>query len=328
MQVRNRVYTFSGPFAELSMDYIKKHRDIGYKYKIDEVYLRQFDNFCIGKIKSGDPLTKELFDEWTLKVDYESPTTHKMRYDVLSKFCKYLYANGESAYIGFYPMQKISHKNNFTPYIFTQEEISRFFIAADSVKSSKQSPIMHHVLPLLFRILYGSGLRLSEVLNLKIADVDLDVGTLKINDTKFDKSRIVPMSPSLKICCEEYLKNVKPFLSLNGYFFPSIDDGPFAPCTIYTRYRNVLFEAGISHGGRGKGPRIHDFRHTFAVNSLRKLVGEGQDIYVTLPILCNYLGHKTIGSTQKYLRLTAEIYPELTQSFEKHFGMVFPEVVL
>lgn len=326
MQKTEKARSFSGPFANLCKDYIQKNRALGYKYFIEETYLLQFDTFCIGKSQSGQPITKELFDQWTTKIVYESPTTHKMRFNILARFCKFLNESGRDTYTGFYPIKREDSGRGFAPYIFNKDEIARFFQAADSVKASNVSPQTHIMLPVLFRMLYSCGLRLSEVLNLTVADVDFKKGVLAIRDSKFDKSRLIPMSESMLAISRVYANTMHSCSSDESYFFPAPDKGPFAESSIYTRFRRLLFEAGISHGGRGKGPRLHDFRHTFAVHSLRKLVADGRDIYVTLPILCGYLGHKSIGSTQYYLRLTAEVYPELTEAFEMHFGAVFPEV--
>lgn len=321
-----RLSKFTGPFADICREYIHKNRILGYKYNINETYLRQFDNFCIGRVKSGDPITKQLFEAWTQKRPYESEASHQLRYEVLSRFCRDLLDTGKEVYVGFFPTRHNRTDRGFAPYIFTKEEIGRFFTAADQTKPSRHSPSLHMVLPVLFRMLYACGLRLSEALNLLICDVNLEQGYIAIRDTKFDKSRKVPLSTSMLSVCKRYAQRMDYVFKETEFFFPSPDNGQYAECTVYSRYRDILFAAGISHNGRGKGPRLHDFRHTFAVHSLRKLASEGQDLYVTLPILSGYMGHKSLDATQCYLRLTPEVYPDVTENFEKCFGAVFPEV--
>jgi integrase/recombinase XerD len=88
----------------------------------------------------------------------------------------------------------------------------------------------------------------------------------------------------------------------------------------------VLRKAGISHLGRGKGPRIHDLRHTFAVNCLKKWVLEGKDLNSLLPYLSAYLGHEDMRGSQRYLRLTADLYPDLTTKIEETCSYIIPEV--
>ncbi len=99
-----------------------------------------------------------------------------------------------------------------------------------------------------------------------------------------------------------------------------------SPMTVYQRYRRYLEAAGISHGGKGQGPRLHDIRHTFAVHVLQKWIKEEEDLTAMLPILSTYMGHKTVRSTALYLRLTAEVYPELMKKVESSCAYVIPEV--
>lgn len=95
---------------------------------------------------------------------------------------------------------------------------------------------------------------------------------------------------------------------------------------VYKNYRKLLWKAGISHGGKGKGPRLHDFRHTFCVHTLAMQVKEKIDLYTALPILSTYLGHSSVGATQRYVRLTVEAYPELIEKVSKTCAFVIPEV--
>ena len=99
-----------------------------------------------------------------------------------------------------------------------------------------------------------------------------------------------------------------------------------SPMTIYQRYRRYLLAAGISHGGKGQGPRLHDIRHTFAVHVLQKWISEEADLTAMIPILSTYMGHKSIRSTARYLRLTAEVYPDLMKKVESTCAYVIPEV--
>ena len=123
---------------------------------------------------------------------------------------------------------------------------------------------------------------------MKVDDVDLENGVLTIRQTKFSKDR---------------------------YDVSSIE----------SIFRELLFKAGISHGGRNAGPRIHDFRHTFSVRCLKKWVLDGRNITSALPALSAYLGHTDLRGSEFYLRLTSDLYPNITCNFEKIFGDVIPE---
>ena len=315
---------FTGAFAALADEYISLNRAIGNKYNLDTVYLMQFDKYCVDEKAAAPILTKELFDGWCAKRSYESDRSHHIRIRTLRRFADFLRKNGIEAPTAFHPLPRLLP--SFTPYIFTRAEISRFLIAASSAKSNSHSPLAGLVLPLLFKTLYCCGLRLSEVLTLKNPSVDLVCGTFLILDAKGGKDRLVPMSESLRLLCVEYRENPLIQRFNSEYFFSAPDGGLYSKSWIYVRFRNFLQQAGISHGGRGKGPRLHDIRYTYAVHTLDNWAREERDMLVVLPILSAYLGHKNIFATQRYLRLTPEAYPVLLGAFDKHFGSVFPEV--
>jgi len=93
---------------------------------------------------------------------------------------------------------------------------------------------------------------------------------------------------------------------------------------VYTAFRELLMQCGIAHAGRGKGPRIHDYRHLFAVHTLRRWYRNGEDLDAKLPLLATYLGHQHLSGTQRYLHLTAELFPEIATRLDAAFGEVIP----
>jgi integrase len=216
----------------------------------------------------------------------------------------------------------------YIPYIFSSDEIKRIFEVCDHYPPKDCTPNRHLVLPLLIRMLYGCGLRISEAINLTRRDVDLNKGSLHIHKTKFNKERVIPMADSLTERCQEYCKTVNIGKMGNPFFFPSPAGGHYSEATIYKLFREVLRQAQISHLGRGKGPRIHDLRHVFAVNCLKKWVLDGRDLNNCLPYLSAYLGHEDLRGSQRYLRLTADLYPDLTSKVEKYCSYIIPEVEL
>lgn len=313
-------------FAPYAYEYIEQRHALGFRCDIEAAFLNQFDSLCMERGILEPVLSKELLDAWGEKRPYESASNHYMRVQRIRSFTVFCQKNGVDAPSAFHPLP--SPPKTFMPYIFTQDEIARFFAAVDDGNRAANchSTLRHLVMPVLFRMLYACGLRVTEALRLKSTDVDLDQGTLLILCAKGDKDRLVAMSESLNAICQEYRSNttIKNFGS--EYFFPAPDRGFYDSSTIYDWFRQYLFAAGIGHGGRSKGPRLHDLRHTFSVHTLGNWVAQGKDLYVCLPILSAYLGHKGLKSTQKYLRLVPEAYSSVTAPFEAGFGYVFPEV--
>jgi integrase/recombinase XerD len=185
------------------------------------------------------------------------------------------------------------------------------------------------VMPTLLRMLHSTGLRIGEALNLKHKNVDLDKEYLVLNACKNGRDRVVPISKSLVEVCKDYCayKQIQLIDTRPGtYFFTALDGSRCQTVTVYEHFRTVLYKAGISHKGRGKGPRLHDLRHTFCVNVLMIMSEAGMDLYYSMPILSTYIGHQSIEATNKYVRLTAEMYPNLLDKVNAAYKYVFPEI--
>jgi integrase len=140
--------------------------------------------------------------------------------------------------------------------------------------------------------------------------------------------RLVPISESLTEVCREYLeyRTKRQFVKNVNEFFISHDGYPLDKHKCYNWFRKMIFLAGISHRGKGYGPRMHDLRHTFSVHSLVSMSEAGVDLYYSLPILSTYLGHESIRSTDKYVRLTTEMYPALVQKISNTYPHLFPQI--
>ena len=301
-------------------DFVEQKRALGNKYNACVEVFNEFDRFCSEQRLESSSISKELLSLWEGKRPHENETTQHIRISYVRQLCKYLYNNGYDVPGAFHPAPKKSHK--FVPYIFTSVELERLFAATDKTEATSVSPIRHLVMPVLFRLIYTCGLRASEALRLKIANVDLEQGVMTIYGTKGDKDRMVGISDSMLEYMRIYRANHLVAGFGSEYFFPAPDGGFYDTSTIYAYFRNYLFMAGIPHHGRGKGPRVHDLRHSFAVHVLNKWISEGKDIYTCLPILRVYLGHSRVTATEKYLRLIPDAYGDLTDPFKDRFQKI------
>jgi integrase len=218
------------------------------------------------------------------------------------------------------------NSSGFAPYIFTDKELRALFRAADSLKKTSYTQYRHVTLPIILRVLYGCGLRTSEVRALKRNEVDLDRGLLTIMDSKNGKDRLIPVSEELAQRLRDYDERIKALCPACEYFFPDCNGSQIKEDAIYKQFRKLIAGIGIPHYGRGKGPRVHDFRHTFAVHSMRQMEQAGMDLYTALPILSVYLGHGSITSTEKYLRLTSQAYPEIMEKLHLAYGDIITSV--
>ena len=316
----NRPPKFFGPFAKHLYAFIDYKQALGYKYYTVAESLTMFDAFSEDFGVDGDLLTKELVDSWIEKSPHEKPQTQVMRITAIREFGKYLDSISVGTYIP--PKGTGAKVQQYVPYIFTHSEILKLFAVADMQPVLKQYPTAHLTTPAILRLLYGTGVRVSEALALQKPDVNLNAGIIKVVDSKFGKDRLIPLSDSLTAYLSRYVANLQP----TGVFFPNRKGVPLKKNGVYNSFRRILWQSGISHGGRGSGPRLHDLRHTFAAHSIAQMVKQDIDLYVALPILGTYLGHEKLSTTNKYVRLTAEAYPDIINTLEEKCGFVFPKL--
>jgi integrase len=317
--------SFVGELKGLLHDFVEHKRNTGYKYETNSGNLRRFSEFSLKYNLKTQTLPKQLVLDWTGKRKNESDKTREHRLSNLRQFALYMQHRGYEAFIP--PRNHQVRLRAFTPYIFTYDEIGRFFKICDSISPHALSN-NHRICPLLYRLLYCCGLRVSEAVNLKVADVDLETGTLFIRASKFNKDRLVPMSEALGKMFIAYSGKFNGQAKAEDRFFRNKKGTPLSRDRIYKIFRELLWKTGISHGGRGKGPRLHDLRHGFCVHTIAKQVNDGLDLYCALPVLSAYLGHASVLATQHYVRLTAEAFPELIKKVSNTCAYVFPEVGL
>lgn len=309
---------------KLLLQFISYKRAQGYKYKSNEESLNRFIKFLVGFGLTENRLSKEVIQEYIIKRPHETPKNHANRVSDLKQFAIYLNENSYEAYI---PTVAKASKcaSSFVPYIFTHDEISRIFKEVDKLKPNSRYNSAT-VYPVLLRMLYGCGLRISEALDLKVGDVDLVKGVLTIKKSKNDKDRLTPMSDSLNSICKRFRKEIHKNSSENDYFFKNKNGSRRNKNTVYCRFREILWSSKIPYGGRGKGPRLHDIRHVFCCHSLKEISDKKIDLYCALPVLSTYLGHSSIKATEKYLRLTEELFPDIIKRTGNITSYVYPEV--
>ena len=323
--MEHKTALYSSSLSYMITGFVEEKRAVGYRYNTEASILKRFDNFLIQKGFAGEILTKEMVLLWTEKRLAEADSTRNARISLIKGLAQYMTRLGKKSYV--YPEKAVPvNRYRYVSFIFSENELARLFDVVDKLPSSPVSPYRRSIFSLLFRMLYGCGLRVSEILKLKTTDVNLKDGTLFIRHAKLDKERVIPMDKSLVDRCKKYQQCVLKYNSDNSYYFPSPCGGSFDRSTIYSIFRKILWRADISHGGRGRGPRVHDLRWTHAVHCLKKWVLNGKNITALLPYLSAYLGHSDLRGTEYYLKLTADLYPTIIAKVDSSFSNLIPEV--
>lgn len=290
-------------FKNYIKEFIEYKRSNGYDYISEEYNLKNFDQYLSNHVTELK-LTKEIIHDFIDSKNVKSSTKSKYT-SVIRAFCKYLilFHNLDIYIIN---ERKYPRNYDFEPYIYSDAEIINFFKAIDLLNND----IRKKDLKLIFEILYCSGLRISECLNIKINNIDFNNNSIKIVNTKNNLDRIIVISDNLinKIIKQ---KNNSDYLFINPY-----TNKPYTKTIISVQFLKILFKAGIKR--HDNGPTIHSFRHTFAVKSFIKAINEKRNLNEFLPYLSTYLGHKSLESTEKYLRLIPSELSQIRRQVEVH----------
>ena len=320
-------FKYTSSLSGFIQEHVAEKRALGVLFNTDAKILQNFDRYVLSwDGGTATTITQELAASYSKRRPNEGVAYQLLRIKTVNKLSSYMIRNGIDAYM--IPSEKMPRKKeSFTPYIFTDEQIERIFKAADTISKSTSNRHQGIVAPVFFRMLYSTGMRISEISTLCFCDIDTNTNVIRIRHAKFNKQRLIPMSQSLAKICHNYIEKMMPVAAdMDAPFFPNGRNTFYEETAIYNLFRKIIWKAGISHGGKNAGPRLHDFRHTFAVHCLRNWSVQNADLTAALPYLSAYMGHTGLQQTQKYLRLTADIYPELVERLSQEFGYIIPSV--
>ena len=291
--------------------------------------LKEIDDFANSMKLSDAHVTEKIVSQWRDTRIADGDRTLYAKYSVWSQLTKLMTRCGCECFIPSLPKQQ---KQTFTPYIFTPEQMTAIFAAADNLK-------LHDIrmgttlisIPAILRLLYSTGMRVSEALSIRNRDVHIDEQFIHLRKTKNGCERIVPVCNSLEAVLRQYIdyRNrmpVKGISSDDALFFVKLDGTSIRPGAIYKNFKKLLEICGIPHIGNHQGPRVHDLRHTFSVHALVQMGRSGMDLYTGLPILSTVLGHRSLSATEQYVRLTCSMYPELEERCSEINAFVYPTV--
>ena len=249
----NNTYEWKSDMKDLLCAFIREKQMTGFKYEKQATELERFDDYCCYKGYSGIRLTKPMLDGF-IYGEFERPSTHYKKEILMRDFAEFM---GRHRYPIYVPIIRSAQpkKNPHIPYIFTQEQLNKLFMEVDSYPLEKTNN--RNILdPVLFRLLYGSGLRVSEALNLQLKDVDLKQEVLIIRHAKNNKDRLVPITKSLTRRIQYLLDTYHRFSTDTSFLFPSMTGSKTDKSTAYRRFRDYLLMADISHTTAGtKGSR-------------------------------------------------------------------------
>jgi integrase/recombinase XerD len=247
---------------------VTEKRAVGYKYDAEERVLARFAAFSGSQFPGLDVPARASVEAWITSARERGvkPATLQGLAAPVRELARWLGRRGVPAYV--LPSGALPRPARYVPHIYTGQELAALFAQTGRCHYDSQVPFRHLVMPVLFRTIYACGLRASEARLLRFGDVDLGAGVLAIRDGKGGKDRQVPVSAPLRERLADYHGRVAGRTG-GDWFFAGTSGRPLTLASIDKNFRRFLWQARIPHGGRGHGPRVHDLRHTMAVNNLR-----------------------------------------------------------
>jgi integrase/recombinase XerD len=288
--------------------YIELRRTLGFKLRMSSRHLQSFARFATERGETYVSAVTAL--EWATMAPTRG-ARHRRLGDVV-RFARFLRAENATHEV---PVNLfVERASRPVPYIYTQDVLVRILDAAGHLRRQKPNPLRQQLYVMLFGLIAATGLRVSEALKLRFDDV-LAGGVLHIRDTKFGKSRLVPLHETVAETLERYLDMRRRFAGSNDHLFLSVKGKVLASSTVNYTFRRILRLANIAPG-RLRRPRIHDLRHSFATRVLEQCGSNRDAVARHFVALATYLGHVNIKHTYWYLQATPELMTDIAAAAE------------
>lgn len=307
----------NGQFGDFIHQYLQLRRSFGYILRHAEYTLNKFDLYVSQNFPDAKTVTKPMVVGYLQTGKHLQACTLHLRFMFLRQFCRFLFQLNQDTYV---PEKRLIRRGSTVrlPHIYTTEETMKLITLARMLPP--QGSLRPHTCSTLLSLLWVAGLRIREALKLNLEEVDTDNAVLHIRESKFFKSRLVPLTLSSASALETY----KIRRAGHGY-----DQRPQAPffvnewarrCSysmVGSAFRVLVRQAGIKTV-QGYNPRLHDFRHTFASRYLHEVYQNGKNPNASLPLLATYLGHVNIAYTQVYLHPSSDLLATAGQRFSEY----------
>ena len=307
---------------EAIIEYLKLRRALGFKLHLAGKMLLRFASFM--ESNNAEFVTVKLAMEWAQQPANSKPSTWAQHLGYVRDFAKFRISADSRTEIPPWSLLPYSCKRT-EPHLYSEEEIQALLCATQNLPAWSAAGILRrHTYYCLFGLLSVTGLRISEAINLKLADIDFEAGILTVKQSKFGKSRLVPVHATTAVVLRNYNEVRTEYLICRGfhseYFFVTHSGGRIDGGDVRRKFYSMSKQIGLRGEGKNVGPRIHDFRHGFAVRTILQWYRSGADVEKKLPLLSTYLGHVKVKDTYWYLSATPELMGTAVKLLENRWG--------
>ena len=310
--------------------YLRLHHSLGKLYVTEASTLHSLDAFLTNQYPFTRELDGRIFSQWCDTFVHLMPTVRRQRMRIIRNFCLYRKRQHQHCFVPDILTFPVNHQR-YMPYILSSAEVARLLCAAQQLPSVPGSPLRAQVIRLAILLLYTSGLRRGELLRLTLGDYDPSEATLFIHSTKFHKERLIPLSGTVDAELRVYIKqhqrcglSMKESTPIIWNSIGAPEGRAYTGTGLRDNWRRLCASLKIFNR-KGIPPRIHDLRHSFAVNALSRWYNNGEDLMVKLPHLATYMGHVNVVSTQYYLSFVESLRSSASARFERKYGDILTE---
>jgi site-specific recombinase XerD len=321
---------FASHLGEAMQDHLTRMRTLGYRYEREEHHLLQFDRYLQTRCNASSQPTDALVREWIELAP--NPILKQQRLCMGRALTRSLRRSDPTVLeipLDRALMQAVKRQQR-QPYIYSEDDIRQLLVTARKW-TSPRAPLRHLTLEAMLTLAYGAGLRLGELVRLTLGDLDLTEETIEIRDTKFFKSRRLPLAPTVMTTLRQYMMARRQAgaseVAEAALFWNEQNRRGYAVVTAEHLLTNVIRRAGLKPAPGRIGPRVHDIRHTFVVHRMLAWYREGIDPQQRLHHLATWMGHKDINSTLVYLTITQELLQEASQRFHTYGAQVLQSTI-
>jgi len=314
---------FSSLLAPLLARYVDLKRALGLRFRNATRTLESLDRFLRDQAAQYPELNAAAFQAWCHTQGHLASGERRDRMLQIYNFCLYRRRTEPQCFVPDRALLPKPHQR-LQPYIFSEQEVAKLLQAAAGLRRVRSSPLRPEVFRLAIVLLFTTGIRRGELLRLTLGDYNGREATLLIRESKFHKSRLLPLNRDIVREIDSYLRarsqRKLPVSSAAALISNANQDGrAYSGTRLEVCLRSLLRQCSI-FTPKGRPPRVHDARHSFAVNALLRWYREGADVRAKLPLLAIYMGHVSVASTHYYLHWIEPLRTAASERFARHYG--------
>jgi integrase/recombinase XerD len=307
--------------------YLKLKEALGRRFAVERRVLEQLDDFLVQR--ADDDLSQVKFDDWCGTQLQISSGVRRNRMLIVRNFCLYRQRTSPNSFVPNADLFPARHQP-IRPYVFSDSDILVLLRTCMMLPATPRFPLRPQAYRLAVVLLYATGIRRGELIRLTVNDYDPQTRTLHVRESKFHRSRYVPLSSDVNREIQQYLADRRTLrlpmkaddpLLCNG----NAQERPYSGAGLRHGIHAVMKTAGVRKAD-GRVPRVHDYRHGFAICALLRFYRAGVDLQAKLPLLATYMGHISIASTEYYLSFVPELAAAASDRFCARYGTLIEEL--